>query len=110
MSALFEEIDFISELLDSLLEPIMSRTFVDHVRVSKLQEEAGEAYTALLNMQGLNPRKGVTGTEAKLREELADVAITALGALQHFTSSQTETERIVTERAIFVASRLEATP
>lgn len=68
-------------------------------RVLKIGEEIGEAQevlaalpvaygravSAYIGMVGQNPRKGVTHTPDDLCMELADVAITALCAMAHFT-------------------------
>lgn len=63
----------------------------DSMRVMKLMEEAGEAGAAYIGMVGQNPRKGVTHTMDDLLKELADVAITALCAMQHFTQDEAVT-------------------
>lgn len=52
-------------------------------RISKITEEAGEVIAAFIGATGQNPRKGVTHTPSDVRKELLDVAITALGALEH---------------------------
>jgi hypothetical protein len=57
----------------------------DSMRVMKIGEEFGEAVAAYIGMVGQNPRKGVTHTRTDLLAELADVAVTALAAIQHFT-------------------------
>lgn len=67
----------------------------DAMRVLKLVEEAGEAAAAYIGMVGQNPRKGVTHTLDDLLRELADVAITALCAIQHFTKDETVTRRVM---------------
>ncbi|WP_210505724.1 MazG-like family protein [Naasia sp. SYSU D00057] len=54
-------------------------------RVAKIAEEHGEAVAALVGMTGQNPRKGVTHGRDEVIEELLDVAITALGAVEHLT-------------------------
>ncbi len=80
----------------------------DAMRVLKLAEESGEAAVAYIGMVGQNPRKGVTHTRDDLLNELADVAITALCAIQHFTQDETATrsvlaaklERIITRSGI----------
>jgi hypothetical protein len=64
----------------------------DSMRVMKIGEEYGEAVAAYIGMTGQNPRKGITHTEHDLLNELADVAITALCAMEHFTG-QTEVTR-----------------
>lgn len=61
------------------------------MRVMKLMEEAGEAAAAYVGLTGQNPRKGVTHTQDDLLKELADVAITALCAMQHFTQDEAVT-------------------
>lgn len=57
-------------------------------RVAKLTEEAGEATAALIGLTGQNPRKGVTHTSDDVIAELLDVAITALGAVEHMTGNR----------------------
>jgi hypothetical protein len=52
-------------------------------RVAKVSEEAGEAIAAYIGATGQNPRKGVTHTIDDVTEELLDVAVTALGAIEH---------------------------
>jgi NTP pyrophosphatase (non-canonical NTP hydrolase) len=51
-------------------------------RILKLTEEAGEVAAAWIGVIGSNPRKGVTHTPQQVAEELADVALTALVAIQ----------------------------
>lgn len=79
----------------------------DPMRVMKISEEIMEAYevlasiamangraaTAYIGMTGQNPRKGVTHYRSDLCLELADVAITALCALAHFTGNNPDTIR-----------------
>lgn len=52
-------------------------------RLAKITEEAGEVVAAYIGLTGQNPRKGVTHTMEDVEEELLDVAITALAALEH---------------------------
>ncbi|MGC3862828.1 hypothetical protein ACPSM1_21880 [Micromonospora chersina] len=52
------------------------------VRLLKLSEEAGEAAAAWIGVLGQNPRKGVTHTREDVAAELADVAFTALVAIE----------------------------
>jgi NTP pyrophosphatase (non-canonical NTP hydrolase) len=54
-------------------------------RLAKVQEEAGEVVAAFIGYTGQNPRKGVTHTLDDVVKELLDVAITALGAVEHVT-------------------------
>lgn len=51
-------------------------------RILKVTEEAGEAAGAWIGVLGQNPRKGVTDDRADVVDELADVAITALVAIE----------------------------
>lgn len=50
-------------------------------RILKVTEEAGEAAAAWIGATGQNPRKGHTHTYTHLAAELADVAFTALVAI-----------------------------
>ncbi len=61
----------------------------DHLEVmlAALDVKYGRAIAAYIGMTGQNPRKGVTHSKSDLCLELADVAITALAALEHFTGS-----------------------
>lgn len=52
-------------------------------RLSKVAEECGEVISAFIGATGQNPRKGVTHSLAHVRKELLDVAVTALGAVEH---------------------------
>jgi NTP pyrophosphatase (non-canonical NTP hydrolase) len=54
-------------------------------RLAKLTEESGEVIAAFIGQTGQNPRKGVTHQLADVIEELLDVAVTALGAIEHLT-------------------------
>ncbi|MFI0794679.1 MazG-like family protein [Micromonospora rubida] len=51
-------------------------------RILKLTEEAGEAAGAWIGVLGQNPRKGVTHSREDVAAELADVAFTALVAIE----------------------------
>lgn len=55
------------------------------MRLMKLTEEVGEVTQAYIGLQGQNPRKGVTHTEADVADELCDVIVTAMVALHSFT-------------------------
>lgn len=52
-------------------------------RLAKITEEAGEVVAAYIGATGQNPRKGVTHAIADVEDELLDVALTALTALEH---------------------------
>jgi NTP pyrophosphatase (non-canonical NTP hydrolase) len=51
-------------------------------RILKVTEEAGEAARAWIGTVGQNPRKGVTHSRQDVADELADVALTALVAIE----------------------------
>ena len=42
----------------------------------------------MIGLTGQNPRKGVTHTIDDVRKELLDVAVTALGAIEHLDGNQ----------------------
>jgi hypothetical protein len=52
-------------------------------RTIKVAEELGEAVQKLIGVTGANPRKGITAQRADVVDELLDVAVTALGAIEH---------------------------
>lgn len=54
-------------------------------RLAKITEEAGEVIAAYIGATGQNPRKGVTHGAVDVVDELLDVAVTALGAVEHMT-------------------------
>lgn len=56
-------------------------------RVVKPAEEAGEVISAVIGLNGSNPRKGVTHTMEHVRKELLDTAVAALGALEHLSGN-----------------------
>jgi hypothetical protein len=74
-------------------------------RVSKITEEAGEAIAALIGMTGQNPRKGVTHDRNDLVGELLDVAITALGAVEHVTGHNGQAMPMLTNKLHTVTNR-----
>lgn len=77
----------------------------DSMRVLKLVEEAGEAAAAYIGMVGQNPRKGVTHTREQFLAELADVALTALCAMQHFTRDADETCAVLAGKVAGIIAR-----
>jgi len=56
-------------------------------RVAKVGEEHGEAIAALIGATGQNPRKGVTHGMVDVEEELLDVALSALCAVEHLNGN-----------------------
>lgn len=79
----------------------------DWARVAKLSEEVGEAIEALIAYTGQNPRKA-TRAEARdeMLEELADVCLTAMYAIQHFTKDADKTDKIISDRMILHGTRV----
>lgn len=51
-------------------------------RAAKVAEEYGEVVAAIIGYLGQNPRKGQTNGLEKVVDELLDVAVTALGAVE----------------------------
>ena len=82
----------------------------DSMRVLKLVEEAGEAAAAYIGMVGQNPRKGVTHSLDDLLSELADVALTALCAMQHFTQDQAATRAVLVGKVQRIITRSNIRP
>ena len=99
---LFDDVAAITAWLDAANPP---GPHEDAMRVLKLAEESGEAAAAYIGMVGQNPRKGVTHTLSDVLGELADVALTALCAIQHFTGNHQATREIVNAKASGVAVR-----
>ncbi|MEU8004536.1 MazG-like family protein [Catellatospora sp. NPDC049111] len=52
------------------------------MRILKVTEEAGEAASAWIGVQGQNPRKGVTHAPREVADELADVALASFVAIR----------------------------
>lgn len=67
-------------------------------RLAKITEEAGEVVAAQIGATGQNPRKGVTHTEADVQEELLDVALTALAALEHLRDHDERSIELLTDK------------
>lgn len=56
-------------------------------RLAKIAEEGGEVIANYIGATGQNPRKGVTRTTEDVIDELLDVAITSLGAVEHMAGN-----------------------
>jgi hypothetical protein len=94
------------------------------MRVMKVGEEIGEAHEALalidvtygravaayIGLTGQNPRKGVTHTSIDLLTELADVAVTALCAIQHFTGNEDVTRGMLASKISQIIKRAGISP
>lgn len=97
-------IRLISDILDTRTQA--SPELLDLVRVSKIQEEAGEAMAAAIAYQGTNPHKPA-GSIDDLVSELADVALTAMCAIEHFDR---DSSAELWDRAELVYRRLTDSP
>ena len=67
----------------------------DWARISKVQEELGEAIQNFIGFTGQNPRKGIINDLDDVLDELADTAITAIFAIQHFTNNTSQTKSLI---------------
>lgn len=74
-------------------------------RLAKLAEEGGEVIAAFIGATGQNPRKGITHTLDDVRAELLDVAITALGAVEHLSGHTGTARHDLDAKIITVATR-----
>jgi hypothetical protein len=103
-------------MLDEHLDRDVADTYQDQplaqdwARVAKVVEEAGEAIAELIGVTGQNPRKGVTSTRGDLLGELADVALTGIYAIQHFTKDSDATLDLLLTKARYHCSRVGLLP
>jgi len=74
-------------------------------RLAKITEEAGEVIEAFIGYTGQNPRKGVTHQRADVIDELLDVAVTALGAIEHMVGHDGLALERLDQKIIKVAKR-----
>lgn len=100
-----DELARLVEWFDDFLDGQVAESYKDQplaqdwARVAKVTEEAGEALDALIGLTGQNPRKGFYGDKAHLLDELADVTLTGLYAIQHFTKDREITTNVLMGRA-----------
>ncbi|OLT18575.1 hypothetical protein BJF79_48105 [Actinomadura sp. CNU-125] len=87
--------DDLARLRRGLLPGIDEQTLI-----LKIAEEYGEAVQAYIGVTGQNPRKGVHGTRDDVRDELADVIITAGIALVALTGDDPERARAHLDRRL----------
>ncbi len=102
-------VEWVDEWLDSAVSDIYKDQPLaqDWARVSKVVEEAGEAINALIGISGQNPRKGTYADTADLVGELADVALTGIYAIQHFTKDADRTLSVLLDKARYHRARIE---
>jgi hypothetical protein len=99
--------------VDEILDRLVSTQYKDQplaqdwARVAKIQEETGEAIAELILATGQNPRKPQDNhARERLLCELADTAMTAVYAIQHFTKDVAATEEYMTRAQTKHHSRL----
>ena len=99
---------FIDQWLDDGVAGHYPPMAQDWARVAKISEEQGEAIAELIAYTGQNPRKGPPDPHARgrLLLELADVALTSILAIQHFTKDTGQTSRVVSARLQRLNDRL----
>jgi hypothetical protein len=74
-------------------------------RVAKVCEEAGETMQAMVGLTGQNPRKGSYVSFPELVDELLDVAVTALGAVEHVNGNDGSSIEMMFEKIERTAER-----
>ena len=74
-------------------------------RLAKITEEAGEVVAAYIGATGQNPRKGVSHTMDDVQEELLDVAITALAALEHIRGHDCRSMDLLVDKIVRTKAR-----
>lgn len=74
-------------------------------RISKVSEEHGEVIAAFIGATGQNPRKGITHTLDDVTDELLDVALTALTAVEHLRGHRGDALELLERKVRAVASR-----
>jgi hypothetical protein len=67
----------------------------DWARAAKIAEELGEVIAALIGYIAQNPRKGHTHNRADMLNEIADVVITGILSIQHFTKDIAQTRAVI---------------
>jgi NTP pyrophosphatase (non-canonical NTP hydrolase) len=97
--------------IDQWIDDGTAETFKSNVtlalfgRVTKIGEEFGEVMQALIGATGQNPRKGFSHSIDDVNDELADVVITALCAMQHITKDSDETLAIISAKLDYLMRR-----
>lgn len=100
------------ESIDKWLDRKVHKDYLDQplaqdwARVGKVIEELGEAIQELILFTGQNPRKGrYPEARQRLLTELADTAITAILAMQHFVNNTDVVRDIVKRKIQSIADR-----
>lgn len=74
-------------------------------RLAKVGEEFGEVIAAWIGYTGQNPRKGRTHRKDDVIEELLDVAVAALGAVEHLDRHRGQSIEILFDKIMRVRDR-----
>lgn len=77
----------------------------DWSRIAKVGEEHGEVIAAYIGAIGQNPRKGVTHRLDDVIDELLDVAVTALAAVEHLRDHRGDALTLLDGKIRMVAAR-----
>lgn len=106
--------DSLIELIDNWLDEGVAEKYKDQpmaqdwARVSKIAEEVGEAIAELILATGQNPRKGHHPEHmTNLMQELADVVMTGILAIQHFTKDIELTRNLLQIKLDRIAERVQ---
>lgn len=78
----------------------------DWARITKVAEELGEVVDAFILHTGQNPRKETRALMDAVLDELADVAFTAILAIQHFTKDEAVTGKILVDKNLNIYKRM----
>lgn len=106
-AAMVGDVAGLSQWIDDSYPDGLDDELVLRRRIGKLMNESGEVADALEGYTGENPRKGVFDTIEHVVEELLDVAVTALGAVEHITGNKGESERLLRRKISMVLDRVE---
>jgi hypothetical protein len=79
-------------------------------RVIKAGKENGEMVAEVIGMIGQNPRKGVTSDAAHVEKEAFDLALTALGIVEHLRGNDGAALAGLCEHIEFVHGRMLGAP
>ena len=97
----------IGEEIGEALEELDDATSAhDSARLAEISERFGKAIDALIGCTGQNPRKGHYGSLFDLLSELADVALTGIFAIQHFTKDIDHTQDVIATRLARILTRV----
>jgi phosphoribosyl-ATP pyrophosphohydrolase len=98
--------------VDQWLDDAVSQEYKDQplaqdwARISKIAEELGEAVGELILLTGQNPRKERTTNDDPLLTELADVVITGMLAMLHFTKDTARVSTVLAAKHRIILARM----